>query len=980
MKAAYTRHTAVLLHRMTHNYSPEVCEVATVHLQAAQRARNTCPRWVLRQTGMPTDMNTRLWNHLQLLLPSPHHAILTNHTCPEQGPLAVLCRDRHHHPKGTIHTIDHVGASITVVYVTLPQMRVLHHSGAHQTPFLQLSEWPQYRLFHQYLTQTARAAGHTLPGSKDMRAAYRDFKKQHPRPIPATPPYAPTGWKHDPVPPVTGPVLPLTLLLALNEAKPTQTTVIHHGAQWRIPKHHMTAPDLPRVPHDSQSMPCTCWTCDPEAPTTPWPVLHLIARDHTHPTTHLPPQAYTWVAPWFHRTDTNPTVAWNPDHAPKWLFTITPTWRRPDPAGVAIRYSMYEPGRTGKHEHPYYPLHYSCHTLEHRTLTLTCHDLNPDTAYILHYIYSHLTQGQPEQGLIAMSPQAKHIISKGIGVYATPILQPTTPIAHLATGLAIYAYLPMNQCRLPKPSPADRLFFTDASGESALTPITGGATLQLIHTGGHYHMDHHTGHTTYGASSHGELGAMADAIAKIAVHLPAHLLHIVRVWFFVDATVDTHLLLRIARKPLHKATATSLGTQVLLLWKALRSLPPYVQLHIVKQESHRHQYGNGKVDNQAVHQRTTHLPTLQSPDLGQNHTHLQHIPPVPELHQTPDWVPEDASYSSHDRAYHYPNPIQHLARVLGDADSRAHIQELQDRLQIPLYQSALRPAKVPAHLQERRIQLLREQLPFFTRVARWLARKHIHVPEEHTCCPCDHTTPEDWEHFKKCPLHTGRDTLVGWSPAETLHTTRRMANPQARTPGHRTPLRGSPGQRSHHERGGDTGPAPTPQQTHGKPHGGSSAPPARSSPQSSGRNGTSQTPPVNTRGATHRPQRQSGVGERPTPDAPHRPRQPAQRASSRGWESARPRTPHNGPGSPPRGRAVGGGRASDPGRPTPAPAARPEGEQSGVGERPTPDAPHRPRQPAERAGSRGRESARPRTPQGTPPGDARPPPPQPQAK
>ena len=296
MKAAYTRHTALLLHRMTHNHSPEVREVTAIRLQAAQRARNTCPRWVLHQRGMPTNMNTRLWNHLQLLLPSPHDAILTNHTCPEEGPLAVLCGDLHHHPKGTIHTIDLVGASITVVYVTLAQMRVLHHSGAHHSPFLQLPEWPQYRPFHQYLTQTARAAGHTLPGSKDMRTAYREFTKQHPRPIPATPPYAPTGSKHEPVPPVTGPVPPLTLLLAPNEAKPTQTTVIHHGAKWRIPKHHMTARDLPKVPQDSQSMPRTCWACDPEAPTTPWPVLHLIARHHAHPTTHLPPQAYAWIA------------------------------------------------------------------------------------------------------------------------------------------------------------------------------------------------------------------------------------------------------------------------------------------------------------------------------------------------------------------------------------------------------------------------------------------------------------------------------------------------------------------------------------------------------------------------------------------------------------------------------------------------------------------------------------------------------------
>ena len=193
VKAAYTRHTALLLHRMTQNHSPEVREVATIRLPAAQEARNTYPRWILRQTGMPTSINTRLWNHLQLLLPSPHHAILTNHICPEEGPLAVLCGDLHHHPKGTIDTIDLVGASITVVYVTLPQMRVPQRSGAHHTPFLQLPEWPQYRLFRQYLTQTAQAAGHTLPGSQDMKAACRDFKKQHPCPVPATPPYTNPG-------------------------------------------------------------------------------------------------------------------------------------------------------------------------------------------------------------------------------------------------------------------------------------------------------------------------------------------------------------------------------------------------------------------------------------------------------------------------------------------------------------------------------------------------------------------------------------------------------------------------------------------------------------------------------------------------------------------------------------------------------------------------------------------------------------------
>ena len=180
VKAAYTRHTALLLHRMTHHHSPEVREVTTIRLQAAQRARNTCPRWVLHQTGMPTDMNTRLWNHLQLLLPSPHHAILTNNTCPEEGPLAVLCGDLHHHPKGTIHTIDLVGASITVVYVTLPQMRVLHHSGAHHTRFLQLPEWPLPPVPHADGTSSGTHSAGKQRNASSLRRFQKATSPTHP--------------------------------------------------------------------------------------------------------------------------------------------------------------------------------------------------------------------------------------------------------------------------------------------------------------------------------------------------------------------------------------------------------------------------------------------------------------------------------------------------------------------------------------------------------------------------------------------------------------------------------------------------------------------------------------------------------------------------------------------------------------------------------------------------------------------------------
>ena len=156
-------------------------------------------------------------------------------------------------------------------------------------------------------------------------------------------------------------------------------------------------------------------------------------------------------------------------------------------------------------------------------------------------------------------PRSKRIISKGIGIYATAVLQPTTLVARLTTGLTIHAYLPMNRVRY-----------------------------------------HNMSYTTYRASSHGELGSMANTITRLAAKLPAHLPHTVRVWFVVDATVDTHLLLRRARQPLKKATATKLGTEALIFWKALRGLPPYAQLHMVKQESHRHQYRRGRVDRQCT--------------------------------------------------------------------------------------------------------------------------------------------------------------------------------------------------------------------------------------------------------------------------------------------------------------------------------------------------------------------------------------------
>ena len=144
------------------------------------------------------------------------------------------------------------------------------------------------------------------------------------------------------------------------------------------------------------------------------------------------------------------------------------------------------------------------------------------------------------------------------------------------------------------------------------------------------------------------------------------------------------------------------------------------------------------------------------------------------------------------------------------------------------------------------------------------------------------------------------------------------------------------------------------------------------------------------------------MGERPTTDAPNPgrrrpPRAPSCRPYSAQSQLARARavglvtSPHartsahpqpvgSGRRGPPRGRAVGVGRAPDPGCPTPRQEARPPGTLmpppqhararavgllTGLHAR-TPPHPQPvgsgPRQPAQRAGSRGWQSARPRTP------------------
>ena len=131
---AYTTHTATHLHRLMHNHEPEVRGVFTLTLREAQYHRNTCLQYILHQGGLPTKVGTRIWNHLQLLLPHHQHVIQSNIRCRETGPVAILHSDVGGGPTGSTTTLHLVGTTLHLVRVTPNQMRALQRVGTHHVP------------------------------------------------------------------------------------------------------------------------------------------------------------------------------------------------------------------------------------------------------------------------------------------------------------------------------------------------------------------------------------------------------------------------------------------------------------------------------------------------------------------------------------------------------------------------------------------------------------------------------------------------------------------------------------------------------------------------------------------------------------------------------------------------------------------------------------------------------------------------------
>ena len=255
------------------------------------------------------------------------------------------------------------------------------------------------------------------------------------------------------------------------------------------------------------------------------------------------------------------------------------------------------------------PLQHKCPTLrgdkddKERRQTITCQKFHPNTGYLFHLMYAYITQGRPDRGLLRLTPRAQAIITQGIGVYAAPLLQPTQITTRTAQGNPVYVHHPTAIARLPIPSDTIIIYFTDASGTQQRTPTVGCASVRIARRANGLHVEHNTGATIFAASSHGELRTLADAVTTTP---PPATIQPRNIWVVVDATVHIHLTRCLADLPLHRALESGLSTQACGLWMAFRGMHPQEALHIVKQESHRYTYGNGRAGTHVKHQNTSH--------------------------------------------------------------------------------------------------------------------------------------------------------------------------------------------------------------------------------------------------------------------------------------------------------------------------------------------------------------------------------------
>ena len=99
-------------------------------LREAQNKHNTCPQYMIHQRSLQNTVGTRIWHHLQLLLPHHQHVLQTSHRCKEAGPIVILHTDVGGGHTGDTTILDQVCTTLHLARVRHIQMR----SSSEQAP------------------------------------------------------------------------------------------------------------------------------------------------------------------------------------------------------------------------------------------------------------------------------------------------------------------------------------------------------------------------------------------------------------------------------------------------------------------------------------------------------------------------------------------------------------------------------------------------------------------------------------------------------------------------------------------------------------------------------------------------------------------------------------------------------------------------------------------------------------------------------
>ena len=282
-----------------------------------------------------------------------------------------------------------------------------------------------------------------------------------------------------------------------------------------------------------------------------------------------------------------------------------------------------------------------------RRIRLTVHGLPADRVWYLVLVQAYLEQGRAK-GDRAWCHGV--VVTKGWKARTDNKWAVYRGVRELSIGDGIgkhkvYCHYPREVVRIPEPTKERVVLFLDGSGVEGQPPMAGAAAVKVKWVG--RVTESVVEKMVYGATSHGEVQAVADVVGEIGEDVR-------KVWMVVDAEADMASLRRLASRALHEALGTGLSSQVYAIWRGLEMKKVPLATHLVKQESHRAGVGNHEADGAAQAVDKGQEPERRVPKT-RGHLHLVHIPPRVGEEEKARWAVEEDRGKQELRVY--PQPV-----------------------------------------------------------------------------------------------------------------------------------------------------------------------------------------------------------------------------------------------------------------------------------------------------------------------------------